>query len=215
MGLVYSDHFKYQLATKQISLTADTIKAILVRSGFVFNAAYYDKYLNLKATTGTITLSFAAADKSLNRIGGNFITDGFIPGNQIVTTSGTNAGPYTVTSVTASKIIISEAIVDEAANSFVVTAQDELPSGYGYTQNSKTLGGKVLTEDDANDRSELSCDDFYWSASGGTIGPTAGVLFFDDTTSDDTIIGYFAFPSEQSAGPYMKITVEDLRFYLS
>lgn len=67
-----------------------------------------------------------------------------------------------------------------------VTAS-QLSTGYGYTQNSKTLENPVTTEDDTNDCAKTVWDDVVWTASGGDIGPTGSAIIYDDTTSDDTV----------------------------
>lgn len=66
---------------------------------------------------------------------------------------------------------------------------DQIATGNGYTQDNKALTNQVLTEDDANDRAVMTCDDVTWTASGGSIGPFGAVCFIDTTTSDDTVIG--------------------------
>lgn len=78
----------------------------------------------------------------------------------------------------------------------------ELATGNGYTQNTKTLGAATVTEDDTNDRSEVTfagSPNVQWTASGGSIGPSPGAAIFDDTTSDDTVVGYIDFGSDQTA----------------
>lgn len=70
---------------------------------------------------------------------------------------------------------------------------NQLSTGYGYTQNNKVLSNPVVTEDDTNDRSSVVFDDPVWTASGGSIGPFGAAIIYDDTTSDDTIIGCIDF----------------------
>jgi hypothetical protein len=86
----------------------------------------------------------------------------------------------------------------------------ELASGNGYTQNTKVLTSQVLTEDDANDRGVMACGDVSWTASGGDIGPTPGAIFYDDTTSDNTIIGYLDFGGNQTATSGNILSIEDI-----
>lgn len=64
-------------------------------------------------------------------------------------------------------------------------ADDQLDTEYGYTQNTKELANKVLTEDDANDKGKMVCDDISWAASGGSIGPTGAVIFLDFSALGD------------------------------
>jgi len=76
-----------------------------------------------------------------------------------------------------------------------VTA-DQLATSHGYTQNDKTLDNKVLSEDDVNDKGKMVCDDVSWTASGGSFGPTGAAIIYDDTTTDDTIIGCIDFGTD-------------------
>lgn len=76
-----------------------------------------------------------------------------------------------------------------------VTAS-QLSTGNGYTQNDKTLTTPSLSEDDTNDRGVCSYDDVSWTASGGNIGPTGAACIYDDTTSDDTVLGCIDFGTD-------------------
>jgi len=76
----------------------------------------------------------------------------------------------------------------------------ELATGNGYTQNTKVLpASPVITEDDANNRSNVAWDNVSWTASGGSIGPTPGAIVYDDTTADDTVVGFLDFITERTA----------------
>ena len=75
----------------------------------------------------------------------------------------------------------------------------ELATGFGYTQNTKVLTGVNVSEDDTNDRSDVTWANAQWTASGGSIGPSPGAILFDDTTADDTVIGFIDFGSDQTA----------------
>jgi hypothetical protein len=77
----------------------------------------------------------------------------------------------------------------------------ELATGYGYTRNTKTLSGVAVTEDDTDNRCEVTWSNVTWTASGGAIGPTPGAIIFDDTVTTptaDPIIGYIDFGGEQT-----------------
>jgi hypothetical protein len=90
----------------------------------------------------------------------------------------------------------------------------QLSTGYGYTQNDKTLTGVTLTEDDTNDRAQLTCDNISWTASGGSIGPSAAAILYDDTTSDDTVIGCIEFGSALEAGDGFDFAILGLKINL-
>ena len=77
----------------------------------------------------------------------------------------------------------------------------ELGTGNGYTQNTKTLAGVTVTEDDTDDRCEVTWDNVQWTASGGSIGPTPGAIIFDDTVTSptaDPVVGYIDFGGDQT-----------------
>ena len=199
VSAIISNHAKYMLATKKIDLSADTIKILLMRNGFTFNKDNHATKTNIKATSGSISITFTASDKRITRSSGSFVTDGFVVGNKITTTATLNPGPFTIAAISALYIEVSETVVDEGPVTKVVSADDELTTGYGYTQDTKTLSGKTVTEDDTNDWAEMTCNDVTWTADGGTLGPTPGAILYDDTTTDDTIIGYLSFGANQQA----------------
>lgn len=91
----------------------------------------------------------------------------------------------------------------------------ELATGNGYTQNTKTLATVALSEDDTNDRLSVTWDDVVWTASGGSIGPSPGAIIFDDTTSDDTVVGFIDFGSDQTATDGGTFTVPNVEFRIS
>ena len=211
---ILSNHYKYQLAKKLIDLSADSIIICLMRQGFVFNPDDYAKKINFKTNSGAISITFAVA-KTITRGSGSFITDGFVIGNKITTDATLNPGPFTITSVTQYVITVSEVVVDEGPVTKVVTSDDEIATNYGYTQYEKALTTQVLTEDDANNRAEMTCDDPVWTASGGTIGPSPGALLIDDVTSDKTVIGYIDFGADQQASSGQNLTVGNIEIVVS
>lgn len=101
----------------------------------------------------------------------------------------------------------------DAHATYADVSASELATGNGYTQNTKTLTTLAVSEDDTNDRSDTSCDDVVWTAAGGSIGPSPGAILFDDTTADDTVIGYIDFGADKTAddGAPFKITSVILR----
>lgn len=89
---------------------------------------------------------------------------------------------------------------------------DQLATGYGYTQNSKTLTGVSVTEDDTNDGLVVTWDDPTWTASGGTIGPSGAAIVYDDTTSDDTVVMCIDFGADVSAADGINLVLQDIEF---
>ena len=212
---VLSNHYKYQKDKGEIDLSADTIKVLLMRTGFVFDKDIHATRKNLKGTITRTDISFVVSGKHILSTAGDFVAAGFVPGGKItVSGSASNDGTLTLVTVAAGDITVSEAVVSEGEGaSITITGADELATGNGYTQDTKVLTNQVLTEDDTNDRSELTCDDVDWTAGGGSIGPTPGAMLIDDSTSDDTIIGFINFGAEQTAidGTHLTITNIKLR----
>jgi len=100
----------------------------------------------------------------------------------------------------------------DAHATYANVSASELGTNYGYTVNDKVLTGKTVTEDDTNDMGVMTADNVEWTASGGSIGPTNGILFYDDDTSDNTVIGYQAFTSAVTAVAGEKIIGSTIRF---
>ena len=72
----------------------------------------------------------------------------------------------------------------------------ELANGNGYTTFGNVLGGVAVTEDDTDDRTEITWDNTAWTANGGPIGPSPGAIIYDDTPAApqaDPIVGYIDF----------------------
>jgi hypothetical protein len=97
----------------------------------------------------------------------------------------------------------------------------ELATNYGYTRNTKTLAGVTVTEDDTDDRAEITWSNVTWTASGGDIGPTPGAIIFDDTvtaggvTVADPIIGYIDFGGDQTQVNGGTATISNVEFRLA
>jgi len=95
---------------------------------------------------------------------------------------------------------------------------DELATANGYTQNSKLLTTVVVTQNNTTNRAETTCDDITWTASTGNIGPTPGMIIFDDTVvvsgtvSADVIIGYIDFGGEITQAAGGTLTIQNIQF---
>ncbi len=103
----------------------------------------------------------------------------------------------------------------DADATYADVSASELAAGNGYTQKTKTLANVAVTEDDTDDRCEVTWDDAAWTASGGSIGPSPGAIILDDTTSDDTNIGFIDFGSDQTATDGGTFTVPNIEFRLA
>lgn len=211
-----SNKYKYALMKKLIDLSADSIKILLMRSGFTFDKDVHEKKINLMTNSGAISITFAGTAKTITKSGGtSFITTGFVAGNQITTDATLNPGPFTILTVAADVITVvgTDTVLDEGPVTKTITSNDELATNYGYTRDTKVLATLVLTEDDTNDRGEMTCADVTWTASGGTIGPTPGAILYDDSdgTTPDCIIGYLNFGSEQQAAAGADFTLSNIK----
>jgi len=137
----FSNHFKYMLADKQIDLSADTIKVILMNTTFSFDQDADATYSDVSA--------------------------------------------------------------------------DELSTGNGYTAGGATLTSLSLSEDDTDDRAEMTCDDVQWDASGGSIGATGAAIIYDDTTADDTVILCIDFGTDYTIPDGSSFALKDIELRIA
>jgi hypothetical protein len=91
----------------------------------------------------------------------------------------------------------------------------ELGTAYGYTVKTKALAGVAVTEDDTDDRCEVTWNDPAWTASGGDIGPTPGAIIIDDTVTDDPIVGYIDFGGDVTQANGGTLTLNDVEFRIA
>ena len=132
------------------------------------------------------------------------------------------------------KYLLAKKVIDFSADSFKIilmasgftfnkdthhgyadVSANELATGYGYTQNTKVLAGVTVTEDDTDDRTEVTWTNPTWTASGGSIGPTPGAIIFDDTVTTptaDPIVGYIDFGGEQTQVDGGIATISNVEF---
>ena len=132
------------------------------------------------------------------------------------------------------KYLLAKKVIDFSADSFKIilmasgftfnkdthhgyadVSANELATGYGYTQNTKVLAGVTVTEDDTDDRTEVTWTNPTWTASGGSIGPTPGAIVFDDTVTTptaDPIVGYIDFGGEQTQVDGGIATISNVEF---
>ena len=90
-----------------------------------------------------------------------------------------------------------------------VTA-DQLATNHGYTQDSKTLANVAVTEDDTEDQGRAIWDDVTWTAATGSIGATGAAIIYDDTTSDDTVVGCIDFGEDITAPDGINFQLQDV-----
>ena len=76
----------------------------------------------------------------------------------------------------------------------------ELPNGNGYVTNGNVLVLIAVTEDDVDDRTEVTWQNTQWTANGGPIGPSPGAIIYDDTVAAPVkpIVGYIDFAGNRT-----------------
>jgi hypothetical protein len=192
-----SDYYPYALGKKLIEWSTDTFKLLLMRSGFAFDRTKHKQLKNIKTNTGAISLTFVAATSKMTRGSGSFITDGFVVGNRVTTDATLNPGPFTILTVSALEIVFNEAVVNEGPVTKTATSDDELATGFGYVQYTKSPT-MTFTEDDTNHWALASYPTQTWTTSGGNIGPSPCAILYDQTA--DVIVHAIIFGGgEQTA----------------
>lgn len=94
----------------------------------------------------------------------------------------------------------------------------ELSTGNGYTAGGATLAGVTVTEDDTDNRTEITWNNATWTASGGSIGPSPGAIIYDDTVTTptaDPILGYIDFGGDQTQADGGTATISNLEIRIS
>lgn len=94
---------------------------------------------------------------------------------------------------------------------YALVSGSELATANGYTQKTKALANLVLAEDDANDKGKMTCDDLFWTAGGGDIGPTGSAVIIDDTTADDTVIGCIDYGTDFTIPNGSEFHIKDIQ----
>jgi len=182
-----SEH-KEQLLNADIDYAVDTFTAWLMRPDFTFSSSNHNNLINVSTNTGAINYTCAGSAKTITRASGSFITDGFVPNNYI-TTDGTNAGTYKVSSVTALVLKISlvgaATFVDESATSKTITSNDEHAASGGYTPTGVTVTFTISAN-------TLQLDTFDLEASFGAaaLAESPGIIVYDNTHATDQICFY-------------------------
>ena len=69
----------------------------------------------------------------------------------------------------------------------------EVANGFGYTTGGNTLAGVAVTQNDTDDRVYVTWNNTSWTAAAGDIGPACGAIIYDDTVTDDPIVGFIDF----------------------
>lgn len=102
------------------------------------------------------------------------------------------------TSDTYKLMLCSAATFTASDTTLAGITKTELSTGNGYTAGGASLTGVTVTQS-GNDAA-FDAADVTWSASGGTIGPAAKAILYNDTDANDPPVALIDFGGNQSAG---------------
>lgn len=102
------------------------------------------------------------------------------------------------TSDTYKLMLCSAATFSGANTTLAGITKTELSTANGYTAGGATLSGVTVTQT-GNDAA-FDATDVTWTASGGTLGPAAYAILYNDTDANDPPVAFVDFGGNQSAG---------------
>lgn len=73
-------------------------------------------------------------------------------------------------------------------------------SGSGYTAGGELLTSKTVTQDDSNNRAVYDAADLTWASL--NAGAHSHAIMYDDTPSDNWLIGYWELTTASNGGNY-------------
>lgn len=91
----------------------------------------------------------------------------------------------------------------------------ELATGNGYTAGGETLAGVAVTEDDVDDRTEITWNSVSWTAAGGSIGPSPGAIIYDDSDGSDSLVGWIDFGADYTQADGGICTISNIEVRIS
>ena len=95
-----------------------------------------------------------------------------------------------------------------------VTA-NQIATANGYTQNAKILTGVTAAQDNVNDMATVTWSDVTWTAAGGSIGPTASAIVYNDTATDKPIVMHIDFGDACTTTDGYSFQVKTPKFVIS
>ena len=87
----------------------------------------------------------------------------------------------------------------------------EQGTGYGYTAGGVIMSGVSITQNDTDARADITWNNITWTASGGDVGPLAGVIIYDDSLTNDPIVGYINFGGSYTVADGGTATVANVK----
>ena len=94
--------------------------------------------------------------------------------------------------------LLSAATFNATHTTLAGTGGTEATTGTGYTAGGATLSNVAVTTVTTND-AKFDADDVTWTASGGAITASYGIIY-NDTDTDDPPVAFIDFDGSQSAG---------------
>lgn len=87
------------------------------------------------------------------------------------------------------KVLLTNTAPDATTDDEKADISGELSTAYGYTSGGATL--TVTTSAQTTGTYYLIANDVTWTASGGSIGPFRYCVLYNDTATNDELIGYW------------------------
>lgn len=113
------------------------------------------------------------------------------------------------------KMVLLTSATAPNADTNVLSQLTQIPAGNGYTAGGATVersavGMTSVSEDDTNDRSEITIKDVVWTASGGPIPSSGGARYavLVDDEADPQIIAYFDLGSDRQVSDGQTLTLQ-------
>jgi hypothetical protein len=97
-------------------------------------------------------------------------------------------------------------------HAYADVSTSELATANGYTAGGATLAGVVVTEDDTDDRTEITWNNAVWSIVTAAV-TASGAIIYDDTVAAptvDPIVGYIDFGGDQTCAVGGTFTIANI-----
>jgi hypothetical protein len=94
--------------------------------------------------------------------------------------------------------LLTAATFDATHTTLAATGGTEVANANGYTTGGATLANVAVTTVTTND-AKFDADDVSWTASGGAITASYGILY-NDSDTDDPPVAFIDFDGSESAG---------------